>query len=152
MIHYVKGDLLASDCDVIVHGCNCLNTFGAGIAKQIREQYPEANAADQRTVRGDKKKLGTIRVVPSNGRFIVNLYSQYDHGGLGRGGVYVDYDALENGMLELRTWAFQMDKWPKIGMPRIGCGLAGGEWDIVESIIDAVFTRDVYVYDFDPGR
>lgn len=31
-IIYVKGNLLNSDCNVICHGCNCFNIFGAGIA------------------------------------------------------------------------------------------------------------------------
>jgi hypothetical protein len=35
-------------------------------------------------------------------------------------------------------------------MPRIGCGLAGGEWSKVEEIINRVMPDvDVYVYDFD---
>jgi O-acetyl-ADP-ribose deacetylase (regulator of RNase III) len=32
MIHHVKGDLLASDCNFIGHQSNCLLGFGSGIA------------------------------------------------------------------------------------------------------------------------
>ena len=32
-------------------------------------------------------------------------------------------------------------------MPRIGCGLAGGNWNEVEQIIKDVASVDVYVYD-----
>lgn len=33
-------------------------------------------------------------------------------------------------------------------MPRIGCGLAGGDWSIVEKILNNVFDdRTIYVYD-----
>jgi hypothetical protein len=33
-------------------------------------------------------------------------------------------------------------------MPRIGCGLAGGEWSQVQDIINEVCSVDVYVYDY----
>ena len=41
MIHYVKGNLLDSDCDYICHQVNCQGVMGSGIAKQIRERWPE---------------------------------------------------------------------------------------------------------------
>jgi len=41
----VEGDLikmaLGGEFDLIVHGCNCFCTMGAGIAKTIREYFPE---------------------------------------------------------------------------------------------------------------
>ncbi len=42
----IKGDLikLALDgkFDVIIHGCNCYCTMGAGFAKAIQAEFPEA--------------------------------------------------------------------------------------------------------------
>jgi len=59
----LKGDLiqiaLAGRFDVIIHGCNCFCTMGAGIAKLIRDNFPEAYQADLETVVGNKEKLGT---------------------------------------------------------------------------------------------
>lgn len=148
MIQYVQGDLLASDCGVLVHCCNCFCTFGSGIAKQIREQYPQAWLLDESTQRGDRRKLGTIRVVRDRDKIIVNLYGQYEYG---RDKVHVDYTALARGLCELKTWALQQGEWPKIGMPRIGCGLAGGDWQLVSRILDVVFGEHVvHVYDFTP--
>ena len=151
MTHYITGDLLTSDCDVLVHQCNCWGTFGAGIARQIKEQYPEAYYSDQCTLRGDKTKLGTAVFVHSQGKIIVNLYGQYDHGGYGRDGVYVDYKALRRGLQAVHDAcakpSSQWPTWPKIGMPRIGCALAGGSWARVAKILDDVFgTRPVYIY------
>jgi O-acetyl-ADP-ribose deacetylase (regulator of RNase III) len=40
MIHYVKGNLLDSNCDYICHQVNCQGVMGSGIARQIRERYP----------------------------------------------------------------------------------------------------------------
>lgn len=59
----VYGDLIEmaehGDFDVIVHGCNCFCTMGAGIALQIKHHFPEAYYADcDYSKKGDKKNLG----------------------------------------------------------------------------------------------
>ena len=131
---------------VLVHGCNCMHTMGAGIAHRIRKLYPEAYDADLYTPMGDKKKLGTYSrwgfpdIDNYVNKIIVNAYTQYDYGGLTRN---VDYDALERVMIKINN------DFPKeqIFMPRIGCGLAGGDWDVVKEILDKVFKdRIIYVY------
>ena len=44
---YKEGNLLlAKDVEVIGHQANCQNTFGSGIARTIREMYPDAYKAD----------------------------------------------------------------------------------------------------------
>ena len=48
----------ANEIQIIIHGCNCFRSFGAGIAKSIKERYPEAYEADLNTGHGDKNKLG----------------------------------------------------------------------------------------------
>ena len=65
----IRGNLLAlarsGRFDVIVHGCNCRHAMGAGIAKQIKDSFPEAWAADLATpagglARGDWSKIAAI--------------------------------------------------------------------------------------------
>jgi O-acetyl-ADP-ribose deacetylase (regulator of RNase III) len=128
-----KGDLLAMAeqgmFSIIMHGCNCHNTMGSGIARQIRETYPQAYDADCLTTAGDRTKLGTITVSLADnkvgGKFvIVNAYTQYN---FNRGGVLNDvfeYDAFQN-ILN----GFARDAGPnmQIGLPYIGMGLAGGD-------------------------
>ena len=57
----VKGDLiklaLENEFDVIIHGCNNFVNMGAGIAKTIKQHFPEAYRADLDTTKGDKNKL-----------------------------------------------------------------------------------------------
>lgn len=139
----VIGDLLEmgknGDFDVIVHGCNCFNTFGAGIAKQIKEIFPIAYKVDCMSKSGDKDKLGTISTVFINlpsGKIlvIINAYIQYDFRG---DGVLIDYDALRNCFKEIKE-LFTDDT--KIGYPKIGAGLARGDWNIISSIIDEELT------------
>ena len=151
MIVYVQGNLLTSDCDVIAHGCNCFNTWGAGIARQMRIAHKEAFEEDWKTRRGDAGKLGTFTTAVSHGRRVFNLYTQYAYGNSTR---HCDYEAIRSSFEAMRAY---LDGWNetssvKIGIPKIGCGLAGGDWDIVKLIVEDVFIGvDIYVYSLDDG-
>ena len=133
----IKGDLikLALDdvFDVIIHGCNCQCAMGAGIAKLIKKQFPEAYKADLQTVKGDESKLGSISfatVIRDNKDItIVNGYTQYHWRG---SGVLVDYDAIRSVMREVKSDF----SGKRIGYPKIGAGLAKGDWNIISRIID----------------
>ena len=76
---YIDGDLiqLANQglFDVIGHGCNCFLNMNAGIAKSIRQAFPEAYSADWTTRRGDKKKLGTASFADYGDLVVLNLYT-----------------------------------------------------------------------------
>jgi len=113
--------------DVIVHGCNCFNEMGAGIAKQIKSHYPEAYEVDQKTTKGDISKLGTYTIAEHNGLIIVNAYTEYKYGR----GKQVDYEAIQQVFHRIvRDFS---DK--KIGIPKIGAGYGGGRWKIIHDII-----------------
>jgi O-acetyl-ADP-ribose deacetylase (regulator of RNase III) len=133
----VRGDLirLAVDgaFDVIVHGCNCFGSMGAGIARAIAAEFPEAAAADRETAAGDRAKLGTITTATvrrgAHVITVVNGYTQYRYHGAGR---LVDYEAVRAVMREVkRRFAGR-----RIGYPKIGAGLARGDWDAIAAIID----------------
>lgn len=135
----IQGDLLQlaldGHFDVIVHGCNCFNTFGAGIAYQIKLLFPEAYATDLQTKKGDKSKLGTITTTTINREdktfIIVNAYTQYSFSNF-NSPVAVDYDAVRN-IFKIIANLF---KEKRIGLPMIGAGLAGGDWKIISKIIE----------------
>ena len=86
MLKHAKGNLIdmaeAGLFDIIVHGCNCQNVMGSGIAKEIRERYPRAYEVDSSMVTYQKPilKLGNFSVVadnPIDPKFeIVNAYTQ----------------------------------------------------------------------------
>ncbi len=133
----VKGNLitlaLAGEFDVIIHGCNCFCTMGAGIARQIRDTFPQAYEADQTSTPGDRKKLGSYtqaRVNPKgNPLFIINGYTQYHYEG---DGVLADYDAIDTLFRQLKA----KFKGQRFGYPKIGAGLANGNWETIAKIID----------------
>jgi len=144
MIIYKKGDVLNSGESVVVHGCNCFKTMGAGIARQVREQCPNAYKADQDTLWGDRKKLGSSTLAYDNGMLIINAYTQYEYA---RDRVVVDYDALRSAMEEICQTTPGEDV---IAMPKIGCGLGGGDWKIVSQILEEVseeYNKTFHVYE-----
>ena len=137
----IIGDLLNCEANHIAHVANCQCVFGAGIARQIREQYPEAYEADLETKKGDRNKLGTFssaHVLDEN-KFIYNLYGQFGYGGGIRN---LDYPALEKSLWSLRDHLEGKQGVDIIlGFPtRIGCGLAGGSWDIVKPLVEKMFS------------
>lgn len=128
-------DLLNAVEPVIIHGCNCFNTMGAGVARQIAMKYPTAWVADQKTKKGDKSKLGRYSYATGNdGKIIINAYTQFEYG---RDKELIYYDALET---VLHSICKDFDTTKYFAMPKIGCGLAGGDWDKVKSILKGVST------------
>ncbi len=133
----VRGDLLKlaleGEFDVIIHGCNCQCAMGVGIAKAIKSHFPEAYKADCKTAKGDRDKMGSISfaTVEKNGQEItvVNGYTQFHW--TGADGL-ADYDAIRSVMREVK----KQFSGKRIGYPKIGAGLAKGDWDVISQIIE----------------
>jgi O-acetyl-ADP-ribose deacetylase (regulator of RNase III) len=119
--------------DVIVHGCNCQCAMGKGIALSIKIQFPEAYAEDLKTTKADRAKLGTITVAAierGEARFsIVNAYTQFHYR---EDGVLADYDAIRSVFKRIK----EQFAGQRIGYPKIGAGLAKGDWAVIAAIID----------------
>lgn len=141
-IREIKGDITKTDCNIIAHGCNCFCVMGAGVAAALKRKWPEVYEADVRTMIGDKNKLGTFTYTfTKDGKLIFNLYTQYYYG---RDRPHVSYLALQDALEGMRDFIEgQSSILPRIALPRIGCGLAGGEWGVVRGIIEEVFTKHV---------
>jgi O-acetyl-ADP-ribose deacetylase (regulator of RNase III) len=142
MIRYITGDLVkdADQFDVIAHCANCFHSMGSGIAPQIKDKFPEAYAADCATKKGDLDKLGTISHTTSGKPIVVNLYGQYDYTGRRSGKMDLDYDAIRKALIAMK----EKFSGKTMAMPKIGAGLAGGDWTKIEAIIDEVM-RGEYV-------
>jgi O-acetyl-ADP-ribose deacetylase (regulator of RNase III) len=130
MLKHTKGDLLAmaeqGKFDIIVQGCNCFCTMGSGIARQIREEYPQAYEADLDTEPGDILKLGnfTSCVAGDVAEFIiVNAYTQYGFNKAGESSDVFEYTSFELILQKLAHVYGDRD----FGFPYIGMGLAGGD-------------------------
>lgn len=136
----ISGDLIdlakQKKFDVIVHGCNCFCAMGKGIARNIRDEFPAAYTADCRTKKGDKSKLGKCGLVyiPQYDLTVVNAYTQYDFRGPNPN---IDYNAIRS-CFSLLAKLLKDPKYenPRIGYPKIGAGLARGDWSTISKIID----------------
>jgi O-acetyl-ADP-ribose deacetylase (regulator of RNase III) len=147
VIKYFKGDVLKSSADVIAHGCNCRGGYGAGIAQQILQQFPKAEQAYMSKFRSEGWHLGEVQIVKVGPKkFIANCATQ-DRFGSPRGGkVYADYGAIEEVMKQLKDLCTEYNY--QLAMPKIGAGLAGGDWVKIEAIINKVFhDREVWVFE-----
>ena len=133
MLKRTKGDLVAmgknNEVDIIIHGCNCFNIMGAGVAKQIAEQFPDARLADVETVAGDPGKLGTYTIGMHGRLVILNCYTQYE---TSRTDDVFDYHAFERVLSKI---ARRFGKW-RFGLPMIGMGLAGGDPERIIPMIE----------------
>ena len=143
-IRYKKGNLIDAfinnEINVLIHQANCFNTMGSGVAKEIKTRLPEMFQADCETTRGDVGKLGCFSYAvfdDENIKLGINLYGQYRYGTEKQ---HTDYDAIEKGLHKICKFLdlFAKDDKSniKIGLPRLGCGLGGGSWDIVSKIIE----------------
>lgn len=156
MIDTITGDLLdfPQGINIIAHSCNCRNTMGAGIALQIKQRYPNAYSVDTNANENGTNTLGNISVFSDiqTGRHIINMYTQASYGSNGR---FVSYDALSSSLQKVKDFALsKINDYTSlytssviVGLPYyLSCGLAGGDWDTVQSIIKDVFYNDGYIY------
>lgn len=151
MLVYKKGNIidayLNGNVDVIAHQCNCHCVMGAGLAKQLRLRIPGVYKADLSTKKGDRSKLGNYTRYNN----VYNLYGQYNYGK----GLHTDYDALDVALRGMVTdIELRVTQPITVGLPRLGCGLAGGDWDVVSELIvenfrDRELINKVVIYDLD---
>lgn len=129
----IHADALAVNADVIVHQTNCKGVMGAGIAKQVRDQFPDVftkyKALCDRYRTNTSELLGTCQFVEENGKTICNAFGQ---DGFKRPGCNTDYNALRECFKAIAKRYSERT----VALPyKIGCGLAGGDWNIVEAMI-----------------
>ena len=154
-INYVKGDATSpqgTSPRVLVHVCNDLGAWGKGFVVAVSKKWP----APEQSYRDWHKKeadvpfaLGQVQFVevePS--LWVANLIGQ--HGLRSSGEVPpIRYEAVREGLR--RVAEFAAARRDTVHMPRIGCGLAGGSWDLIAPIIEEEVVGkglDVTVYDF----
>jgi len=153
-ISYEAGDATAPVGDgqkIIVHVCNDIGGWGAGFVLALSARWPEPEAAYRHWYQNrdaNDFELGAMQLVQvEDDIWVANVIGQRDVVAIGDDPP-VRYGAIEAGLTQLADEAYAMDA--SIAMPRIGCGLAGGEWTAMEPIIQRALCGrgiDVVVYD-----
>lgn len=133
-VSYVIGDIFSAvennDIDIIAHQANCMSIMGSGIAKAIREKYPMAYRADVNDERSPEQRLGSYSFCNTgDGVIIFNLYGQYYPGPDTR------YHALQGALSQMACLIKKVNPVFRIGLPLIGCGVGGGDWNVVSEIL-----------------
>lgn len=139
MLKYVKGDLFDVKSGIIAHCVNCRGAFGSGVAGQIAKLYPGAKTAYIMVHERSGWQLGKIQFIQVTANpdlIIANVAGQDDYG---TDRVQVDYSALAIGLEKVFKFA-ELEDLP-VALPKIGCGLAGGNWETVERIITTLLMK-----------
>lgn len=150
-ITYITGDATQPQGNgkiIIPHICNDIGAWGAGFVLALSKRWK----GPEETYRKAKKNLGLglvqfVRV--EDNIWVANMVAQHDIRPDDEGRSPIRYNALKACLFTVAEMAIEVNA--SIHMPRIGAGLAGGNWDRIELIIEETLVRDgidVTVYNF----
>lgn len=153
MITYIKGDATQPIGDgpkVIAHICNDKGKWGAGFVLALSKRNMEPEIYYRRWAKDGLNvvtpfRLGEIQLAPfSLHTMVANMIAQQGFGEDGK--PPIRYLWLTACLVKLRKAIYHTNA--SVHMPRIGCGLAGGEWPLVEALVDKFLAGiPVTVYD-----
>lgn len=139
-LHYEKGNLLSVQRGIICHQVNCRHVMGAGLAAQIKRKFPH-HYADYMSRYAHLGSAVITEIQPGN-LYVAGIYGQDDYG---RTGQYTQYPAFEQGLTRVSEFAKQHHNLPVYLPYGIGCGLAGGDWNIISTIIHDVIPDAIII-------
>lgn len=151
MIHFIKGDLLNSKCNLICHQVNCQGVMRSGVARQIKEKWPDVYEQYCDLVKNNlnygKDLLGKIQKIKINDeQSVINIFGQYFYNYDGR--KYTSYDAFDEALYAIK------EKYPtdmSIAFPyRIASDRGGANWRVIRTMIkETLGDRNVFIYYLD---
>ena len=144
MIKYKIGDITNAEEHIICHQVNCQGKMNSGVAKAIREKWPEAynKYIDMYYSREDwpppKTKdyfLGVAQGVRTKGKIIVNMFAQASYGYDNK--QYTSYDAFIKCLNHIKSNCDPQSEIITIAFPyKIGCVRGGASWPIIQKMIE----------------
>jgi O-acetyl-ADP-ribose deacetylase (regulator of RNase III) len=158
-IQYVIGDAthpIGKGRKIIAHCCNDIGAWGAGFVLAISRRWREP----EHQYREWFNKMGKVVTLPlgavqfvevERGLSVANIIGQTGLGGRSYGLPPIRYHALGAGLAEIAHKA--CCDCSSVHMPRMGAGLAGGDWEVIELLIqETLCASDVAVYVYDLPR
>jgi O-acetyl-ADP-ribose deacetylase (regulator of RNase III) len=153
-IRFVTGDAtapLGNGPRIIVHVCNDLGKWGKGFVLAVSRRWKEPERIYKASFAGEQPPvLGDVQFVPvATDLVVANLIGQHGIAGRGTKVPPIRYEAIETGLRTVRDRALQHGA--SVHMPRIGAGLAGGDWSRIEGIVVSTLVDagvETTVYDF----
>ena len=150
MINYLKADATIPQAEgniIIAHICNDIGAWGKGFVMPISKRWKEpAKQYKQWYKEGEGFILGAVQFVAvEENVWVANIIGQHKIYKDENGNPPIRYEAVKEGLQQVAEFAKKMNA--KVQMPRIGCGLAGGFWDEIETIIeDTLLQKEVEVF------
>jgi O-acetyl-ADP-ribose deacetylase (regulator of RNase III) len=148
-INYIIGDAtypIGEGNKILCHVVNNKSRWGRGFVLAVSKRWTKPEAM-YREMNVRDLQLGNVQFVEVEpGLMVANMIAQHDTCSGPSGLPPIRYGALRACLAEVNDRAYRINA--TIHMPRIACGLAGGDWSVVEKIIKEVQTVNVYVYDF----
>lgn len=138
---------------IIAHICNDVGGWGQGFVVAISKRWkaPERDFRAWYAEQDGDFALGAVRFVPvEDEMWVANIIGQHKLKATPVGPP-IRYRAVD-AALE-RVGEFALKRHATVHMPRIGCGLAGGNWTKIGPIVQRqLLSRSVetFVYDYEP--
>jgi len=135
---------------ILCHIVNDIGKMGAGVALSIKNKWPVVYIKYREWYRKPDFKLGEVQLVKvGKGIVVANMIGQRSIG-IKDGISPIRYEAVDSCLKKVSETAKKYEA--SIAMPRICCGLAGGQWDKVEPlIVKNLCEHDIPVYVYDLG-
>ena len=156
-ITYLLGDATqpqSKGVKLIAHVCNDLGGWGKGIVLAISDRWKAPEKSYRKWHRARAKndfELGAVQFVQVEPYiWVANMIGQRGVK-TGSKGPPVRYAAINQCLETVSDKAVELSA--TVHMPRIGCGLAGGKWSLVEPLIHETLCKaniNVFVYDYSP--
>lgn len=139
----IKKDLLTVERGIIVHQVNCQGAMNSGVAKAIRDKWPEVYLEYLdvcNNYRNNKMKLlGEVSFVEVEDNLIVaNLFGQFSYGYDGKR--YTSYGAYEKALPFLEIHAKNTYKLPLFFPYKIGSDRGGANFEFIKELISEYCT------------
>jgi O-acetyl-ADP-ribose deacetylase (regulator of RNase III) len=154
---YVRGDAtkpIGTGNRIITHCCNDRGFWNAGFVKALSRRWSEPERAYRRWAAGAERlpfTLGNVQFVKVEaGLCVANIIGQSGIAHEGQSIAPIRYAAIRQGLAYVRDLAVTYNA--SIHMPRMGAGLAGGQWERIAEIIEAELCNyglHVTVYDYE---
>ena len=154
-VNYIIGDATNPQVKgnkIIVHVCNDIGGWGKGFVMAISKRWKQPEQQYRQWFKSNENfSLGQVQYVQVEEElWIANLIGQHKINKDENGNAPIRYEAILLGLINVGQFA--IDKKATIHMPRIGCGLAGGQWTEIEEIVnDNLIAHEIEttVYDFE---
>ena len=160
-ISYITGDATQPIMKpaLIMHVCNDIGGWGRGFVLALSKRWPEPEAGYRRlahTTGYDIARVQYVMVEHNQHKdptvIVANMIAQHGIRADSNGVPPIRYEALAICLKDVDDFAHRFYRGRQehltIHAPRLGSGLAGGDWTVIEALIEKILKdRIVYIYD-----